>query len=411
MTDSDLAERRILLVDADAFFVAVARMADPQGAGKTPLLIVGGSAQQRGVVCSASYEARAFGVRSGMPMAQAIRLCPQATIVPVPRRACSQKSGEIHRVLERFAPVVEGASIDEWYLDMTGTEGLYHSEPLEDTAYRIRDDVRSATGLWVTIGGGSAKLVAKLAAERAKPKPGSDATGVLVVPAGDEELFMRQFRLAELPLVGPKLAARLEEAGLATVPDALGRDLGSLIRLLGDREGRWLYDRVRGIDDSSVSPREQAKSISRDETFPRDISGDTELERELQQLAARAAADLRGDGLLARTVTVRIRDHDFRNRSASRTVETPIESDRAILAIAKELLRRLRRKRRVPARLLSVALTSLSATGAEQLALFTGEGSAPETERDRQLSRAMDVVRARFGSAAIAAGRTPAGDS
>ena len=131
--------RRILLADADAFYVAVARLIDPEGAGKAALLIVGGSRESRGVVCSASYETRKFGVRSAMPTAQALKLCPQAMCVPVPRGACSRKSAEIRRVLQRFTPVVEGASIDEWYLDLGGTEQLYDNEPLERTAHRIRE--------------------------------------------------------------------------------------------------------------------------------------------------------------------------------------------------------------------------------------------------------------------------------
>jgi DNA polymerase IV len=402
--------RRILLVDADAFYVAVARMADPEGAGRAELLLVGGTPESRGVVCSASYPARAFGVRSGMPMARAVRLCPDAMVVPVPRKGCSRKSAEIRAVLERFAPVVETASIDEWYLDMTGTEGVYHDEPLELTAHCIRDEVKAATGISVTVGGGTAKLIAKLAAERGKPRPGSDSSGVLIVPAGEEQLFMNQFRLAEIPQVGPRFAERLVAAGLETVPDVLGRDLGSLIGILGEREARWLWDRASGVDGSAVSPRDEAKSISRDETFPRDIADDAGLARELQLLASRASADLRDEGLVARTVTVRIRDHDFTNRSASRTLDLPIESDRAVLAVARELLGRLRRKRRVPARLLSVALTSLSDGRGEQLALFGDASTLVETERDRQLSRAMDAVRARFGSGAIAAGRTPSED-
>jgi DNA polymerase IV len=402
--------RRILLVDADAFYVAVARMADPDGAGRADLLLVGGTPESRGVVCSASYPARAFGVRSGMPMARAVRLCPDAMVVPVPRKGCSRKSAEIRSVLERFAPVVETASIDEWYLDMTGTESLYHDEEMAFTAHHIRDEVKCGTGISVTVGGGTAKLIAKLAAERAKPRPGSDSSGVLIVPAGEEQLFMNQFRLAEIPQVGPRFAERLSAAGLETVPDVLARDLGVLIRLLGEREARWLWDRASGIDGAAVSPREEAKSISRDETFPRDIADDPGLVRELQQLASRAAADLRDEGLVARTVTVRIRDHDFTNRSASRTLDLPIESDRAVMAVARELLGRLRRKRRVPARLLSVALTSLSDGRGEQLALFGDEAAAVETERDRQLSRAMDAVRARFGAGAIASGRTPSED-
>src|SRR5256885_15168362 len=146
--------RRILLADADAFFVAVARLVDPEGAGREPLLIVGGTRESRGVVCSASYETRKYGVRSAMPISRALRLCPKAVCVPVPRKACSEKHREIRAVLERHAPAVEGASIDEWYLDLGGTEALYHGEALAVTATRIRADVVRATGISGSIGGG-----------------------------------------------------------------------------------------------------------------------------------------------------------------------------------------------------------------------------------------------------------------
>ncbi|MFI5243237.1 MAG: DNA polymerase IV, partial [Gemmatimonadales bacterium] len=221
--------RRILLADADAFYVAVARLVDPEGAGKAPLLIVGGSRESRGVVCSASYETRKFGVRSAMPTAQALKLCPQAMCVPVPRGACSLKSAEIRRVLQRFTPIVEGASIDEWYLDMDGTEALYEHEPLERTAQRIRSAVREATALSVSIGGGTNKLVAKMAVEVAKPKPDNNATGVHVVAPGDESSFLKRFLLAEIPLIGPKFQTRLERAGLRTVNDVLDHPLPELI--------------------------------------------------------------------------------------------------------------------------------------------------------------------------------------
>src|SRR3954468_15408864 len=201
--------RRILLADADAFHVAVARAVDPDGAGKAALLIVGGSRDSRGVVCSASYETRKFGVRSAMPIARALRLCPDAMCVPVPRKACSQKSGEIRAVLERYSPVVEGASIDEWYMDLAGTEGIYRDEPLAETAHRMRSAVHRATGLTISVGGGTNKLIAKLAVERAKPKPGSGADGVHIVPSGSEEEFLRSCTLAELPMVGPKFQERL----------------------------------------------------------------------------------------------------------------------------------------------------------------------------------------------------------
>lgn len=398
--------RRILLADADAFFVAVARLVDPEGAGREPLLIVGGTRQSRGVVCSASYETRAYGVRSAMPIARALRLCPQAMCVPVPRRACQQKSGEIRQVLERFSPVVEGASIDEWYLDLAGTEALYRHEPLAETARRIRDTIRRDTGLGVSFGGGTSKLIAKLAVERAKPKPGSDATGVHVVPPGEEAEFLRGFALADLPMVGPRFQERLSELGMRTVDDVLQYDLASLTRWIGAREAAWLYDRVRGIDAREVAPRLETRSISRDETFPEDIADDGALLRELLPLVARAASDLRAEGLTARTVTVRIRDHDFRTRSAGRTLEQGVMSDRVILAVARQLLARLRAARAVPARLLGVALTSLAEDeAADQLALFERERDAiVETDRDRAVARAVDQVRARFGPDGIRPG-------
>ena len=402
------APRRILLVDADAFFVAVARMVDPEVAGKTTLLIVGGSADSRGVVCSASYETRKFGVRSAMPMSQAVRLCPQALVVPVPRRACSEKSREIRAVLERFAPVVQAASIDEWYLDLAGTEQLYGGEPLADTARRIRDAVMKETGLSISIGGGTSKVVAKMAVETAKPKPGTGATGVHVVPPGGERDFMAQFELREIPLVGPKFAERLERFGLVRVPDLFQYDLSTLARWLGEREAEWLWERAQGIDDGVVEEREEAKSMGREETFARDIADDASLEQELLRLASRVAGDLRGDGLCARTITVRLKDHDFTSRSAARTLDEPVESDRVIYAVARELLAKLRAKRRVPARLVGVSLSSLAPTGTappRQLSFF---GEAPdritETDRDRAVSRLMDVVRGRFGNDAIGPG-------
>ena len=398
-----MSARRILLADADAFFVAVARMVDPDGAGKAPLLIVGGTRESRGVVCSASYEARRFGVRSAMPIARALRLCPDAMCVPVPRRACSEKSRHIRSVLERYAPVVEGASIDEWYLDLGGTEALYGNEPLATTASRIRDAVTRETALSLSIGGGTSKLVAKLAVERAKPKPGSGATGVHVVPPGAEARFLESFELAEIPFIGPRFQERLASLGMFRVPDVLQYDVATLSQWLGGREARWLFDRVRGIDDSEVEAHGESKSISRDETFPADIADDEELARELLALVTRAAADLRADGLTARTVTVRVRDFDFKTRQASRTLDTPVISDRVIWQVARVLLAKLRRARPVPARLIGVGLSSLAVDGtADQLALFErADVDVAETDRDRVLARTIDRVRSKFGDDGI----------
>jgi len=408
---------RILLADADAFFVAVARSVDPDGAGKAPLLIVGGRPGSRGVVCSASYETRAFGVRSAMSIAQALRLCPTAMCVPVPRQACSDASRAIRRVLERFTPVVEGASIDEWYLDLTGTEALYHHEPLDATARRMRESVRSATGLSLSIGGGSNKLIAKLAAERAKPSRSPLAGGVWIVPDGGEPDFMNDVALAEIPGIGPKLQARLRAVGLVTVRDALPHETPTLERWVGANTAAWLHDRVRGLSRTAVEARDRSRQLSREETFDRDIADPARLRSELRQLAAKVAADLRGDGLAARTITVKLRMNDFATHSAGRTLPEPVESDRGVTEPAVALLEKLRAKHRAPARLVGVSLSNLtSARLAEQLTMFETpvvEGVIPERERDRDLSRAVDRVREKYGDDAIRTGaprRVPIGE-
>ena len=401
--------RRILLADADAFYVAVARLVDPHGAGKAPLLIVGGSAEGRGVVTSASYEARAFGVHSAMPTARAIRLCPKALVVPVPFEACVKKGREIRRALQQFTPVVDQASSDEFYLDMSGTERLYHDEPLANTARRIRDAVLKATSLTVSIGGGTSKVVAKLAAGVAKPMPGSEGTGVHIVEPGRELEFMRQFALADIHGVGPRFQERLAKCGLVSVEDALRHDVKVLQRWLGKNGGAWLYDRVRGIDGAHVPGDRQARSISRDETFAADLNDDAALAQHLQHLVDRATTDLRASGLRSRTVTVRLRDADFTDRQASRTVRETITSDRAVMAVAWPLLARLRAARPKPARLIGVALSGLvDAEAPAQLSLFQREPEGPaDTKRDQALSQAMDELRSRFGRRAIVRGRTP----
>lgn len=389
----------------------MARLVDPEGAGRAPLLIVGGSAEQRGVVTSASYEARAYGVHSAMPMARAVRLCPAATVVPVPWEACAEKSADMADVLRRFTPAVERASSDEFYADLSGTEKLYRGEPLAATAARIREAVRRETSLSVSIGGGTSKLVAKLAAGIAKPRAGGTGAGVCVVAPGAEPEFLLQFSLADLPSVGPRFQERLARLGWRTVRDVVPLDRRVLVAALGEREGAWLYERVRGIDRAPVEPDREAKSMSRDETFAADIDDTAQLEARLRALADRASADLRDAGLVARTVTVKLRDADFITRQAGRTLPEPVSSDRAVYAVARELLARLRAARPVPARLLGVALSQLAPgeeEGPRQLSLLEAPAANPvETERDRAIARLIDQVREKFGPDALGRGAQP----
>ena len=387
--------RRILLADCDSYFVRCAMLADPDGAGKAELLLVGGKASGRGVVTSASYAARKFGVHAGMPMSQALRLCPRAMAVPVPGEMVQRKHVEVRAVLEEFAPVVEAASVDEFYLDLTGTEALYHHEPLADTARRIQQAVMARTEISLSIGAATQRTLAKMAASVNKP------FGVHVVEPGDEASFIARFDLADIPGVGPAFAESLRRRGATRVADLVPLDEATLVSWIGEGRGRWLYRLTHGLhEESGITPRAPQKSVSHERTFPRDIASEEEIEAKLLYLVGETGASLRADGLRARTVTVKIRYGDFTDKTASRTVAEPIESDRALYAVARELLRQLRAQRRGGIRLLGVGVSKLGVDdGAEPMLFEPPQGL--ESDRDRRLSAATDRLRGRFGKEAV----------
>jgi DNA polymerase-4 len=409
------AHRRILLVDCDAFFVQVARLEDPEGAGAHPLLIVGGTPEGRGVVTSASYEARRFGVHSAMSTAEAIRLCPDAFVAPVPREACLSKSRAIMQALQVISPIVSPASIDEYYLDFSGTERMLHGEPLEATARRIQQHVLEESSIQVSIGGATNRTIAKMAAGRAKP------AGVRIVAPGEEAAFMRELALSDIQGVGPAFTAELAGHGLVTVEDALRVGDKWLLEWFGKGRGGWLARIIRGIDTHTVMPHETRRSLSSENTFGRNLVEDHDIERELLRLSCSVAAALRGEGLRARTVTIKLRDPDFTTRQASRTLREAIESDQAVFNVARTLLEGLRHPRPsgagtrrpdprptacirqavpgagTPVRLLGVQLSGFVERDVpRQLVLF--EEGESERERDRKLARVSDDLRERFGS-------------
>ena len=250
-------------------------------------------------MCSASYETRKFGVRSAMPISRALRLCPEAMCVPVPGKACSRKHREIRAVLDRFAPVVESASIDEWYMDLAGTEALYHNEPLATTGRRIRDAVMEATNLSVSIGGGTSKLVAKLAVERAKPKPGTGATGVHIVAPGQEAEFLAP-SLSQICRRRDQVRTTAK-LGMKTVRDVFHRSGDPLPLARDRREGctRRAWHRSLAVEASASEEHIARRDIRR--RLRSDRSG-----RELLAIVTRAASGLRGVDSDS-TITVRIR--------------------------------------------------------------------------------------------------------
>lgn len=391
--------RRILHVDVDAMFVQCAVMADPERLADEPLILVGGSPTGRGVVTSASYGCRAFGVRSAMPMATALRLCPRATVVRVPGEMIRRKSRELREELARWTPVMAVASVDEAYLDLTGTEALHRYAPLVETAETIQREVKSATGLDVSIGGGSNRLVAKLATAFAKPN------GVFVVPPGEEEAFVAGLRISDLIGVGPSLERALHQRGVTTMAALRALDVATMEGWWGRERAEWLWRRCRGIDDSPVEPRVDSRSVSSETTFPQDVDDDGQLEEALLAQVVDASGSLRGKDLFARTVTVKLRFTDFSVRSRSRTLDSPVQTERAIFAVARQLLGELRSRRGGPVRLIGVGLTNLDASGENVQGRLLDLAPPPETERDRTLAEAADRLRRRFGRDAVQPGR------
>jgi DNA polymerase-4 len=383
---------RILHVDLDAFFVEVCRQRHPELRG-VELLVVGGRRDQRGVVQSASYGARKYGVHAGMPIAQAVRLCPAATFFQGSFIHYRDASRAVRAVLQRFSPTVVMASLDEAYLDFAGTDRLYPASLLP-VAERVRDTVRDETGLDCSIGIGPNRMIAKLASDCAKPR------GLMEVRAGWEEGFLAGLPLSALPGVGPKTAARWAELGLTEVHQVQRMDEDALTRLVGG-EARGLKRRAHGHGGSTLRGERLPKSVSRETTLSRDLRDPEELEAILSLLTARVAGQLREEQLVGRTVTLKLRHDDFHTVTRRRTLEAATDLDAELYEAARSLFREafeeVRRRNR-GVRLIGIAATNLGV--AAEADLF----EPPERQRLRDLSVAVDKVRGKYGFGAVTPG-------
>jgi DNA polymerase-4 len=376
---------RILHVDLDAFFVEVCRQQHPE-LRDIELLVVGGRRDQRGVVQSASYGARRFGIHAGMPIAEAVQLCPQATFFQGAFSHYRSASLAVRAVLDEFSPTVVMASLDEAYLDFAGTERL-HPVSLLPVAEQLRDTVQQKTGLDCSVGIGPNRMIAKLASDCAKPR------GLMEVRAGWEKGFLAGLPLRALPGVGPKTAERWAELGLVDVHQVQQMEERPLERLIG-ADARVLKIRAQGQGGTVLRPHRLPKSVSRETTLSRDVRDPAELERILALLTARVAGQLRDEQILARTVTMKLRHDDFRTVTRRQTLETATDLDAELYLTARTLFRtafdEVRRRDR-GVRLIGIAATNLG-TSAEP-DLFEG----PERGRLRQLTAAVDKVRGKFG--------------
>lgn len=383
---------RILHVDLDAFFVEVCRQRHPE-LRDVELLVVGGRRDQRGVVQSASYGARRYGVHAGMPIAQAVRLCPAATFFQGSFVHYRDASRTVRAVLQRFSPTVVMASLDEAYLDFAGTDRLYPVSLLP-VAERIRNTVREETGLDCSIGIGPNRMIAKLASDCAKPR------GLMEVRTGWEEGFLAGLPLSALPGVGPKTAARWAELGLLDVYQVQGMEEEALARLVGG-DARGLKRRAHGYGGSTLRGERLPKSVSRETTLSRDRRDPEELEAILSLLTARVAGQLREEQLVGRTVTLKLRHDDFRTVTRRRTLESATDLDAELYGAARELFREafeeVRRRNR-GVRLIGVAATNLGV--ATEVDLF----EPIERQRLRELTAAVDKVREKYGFGAVTPG-------
>lgn len=376
---------RIVHVDLDAFFVEVCRQQHPK-LRHVELLVVGGRRDQRGVVQSASYGARRFGIHAGMPIAEAVRLCPQATFFQGAFAHYRTASLTVRTVLQDFSPTVVMGSLDEAYLDFAGTERLYPVSLLP-VAEQLRDKVRQETGLDCSVGIGPNRMLAKLASDYAKPR------GLMEVRAGWEEGFLAGLPLRALPGIGPKTAERWARFGLVDVYQVQTMEERELVRLIGP-DARPLKLRVQGQGGTVLRPHRLPKSVSRETTLSRDVRDPAELERILALLTARVAGQLRDEQILARTVTMKLRHDDFRTVTRRQTLETATDLDAELYHAARSLFRTAFdqvRQRDRGVRLIGIAATNLG-TAAEP-DLF----EAPERDRLRQLTAAVDKVRGKFG--------------
>jgi len=384
--------RAIIHLDLDAFYASVERQRRPELRGRP--VIVGGAGTgrtARAVVSAASYEARRYGVHSAMPLGRAVRLCPQAVLLPVDFPAYRQASAQIFALARLLTPLVEPLSLDEAYLDVTATPG----EP-PDMAAHLRDQILERTGLHASFGVATCKTVAKIASDLRKPQ------GFVVVHPGEEAEFLRPLPLRTLPGLGPATANTLAGLGLQTLGDLARHPPALLERRLGRAGALSLTRRAQGIDTSPVTPPTTPKSISREETYDRDVADVDQLRDRLRHLSADVGRRLRAAGLSARTVSLKLRYADFTTLARQRSLGEGSDSDAVITAGAVALLASTHQPGQA-VRLLGVGVHNLE--DAAQLDLF----SAPAAARDRRLDATLDQLRRRFGPDALRRG-APAPD-
>ncbi|TMF15278.1 MAG: DNA polymerase IV [Chloroflexi bacterium] len=385
-----MGPRGIIHMDLDAFYASVEQLRRPELRGK-PVIVGGGDAgggraqMSRGVVSAASYEARVHGVHSAMPLATALRLCPHAIVVPVDFAAYRAASSAIFVIAREYTPLIEPLSLDEAFLDVTGSARRHGPAP--QIAALIRDRVLAECSLHASFGVATCKTVAKVASELRKPR------GFVVVAAGDEASFLAPLPLRSLPGLGPATETALSGLGIRTLGELAALPLELVQRRVGNVQGRSIWERARGVDESPVTVPGRPRSVSREETFARDLDDRATLGQRLADLSADVASRLRAGAWTARTVTLKLRYSDFTTITRQESLPSGTDSDRDVRNAARRLFDAAWSGARV--RLLGVGVAGLEDVA--QMDLFTRPASA-------RLDHTLDAVRKRFGHNAIRRG-------
>jgi DNA polymerase-4 len=379
--------RCIFHIDLDAFFVSVEQALNPELKGKP--VIVGGDPERRGVVASASYEARPFGIHAGMPLSKARRLCPQAIFIRANFSRYRDASNRFMEILADFSPDIEPLGLDEAYLDITGYEEPYGSP--RKLARAIKERINKELKLTASVGIGTCKVVAKIASTSCKPD------GLLEIAPGKEQAFLNPLPIAKLPGVGEKTEQSLKEMGITTIGELAALSLDTITRRFG-AIGTVMHSYARGIDDREVEAPGEAKSISQQLTFARDTLDRNFLEANLHNLCQEVCQELRSQNKRAKCVAIRLRYADFKTITRQVTLTEASDVTPIVFATAQQLLSKTLAQQEKPIRLIGIRISSL--VGEEkQLPMFDSGMEKPE-----HLDKAIDKIRSKYGSTAIKTG-------
>lgn len=378
-------------VDIDAFFASVEQLDNPSYRGKP--VIVGGEPGKRGVVSTCSYEARKFGVHSAMPMSRACSLCPDGIFLRGRMSRYNEKSREVMCVFGEFSPEVRQMSIDEAFLNMSGTEKLLGLP--EESAIALKVRIRNVTGLTVSVGIAPNRYIAKIASGLNKPD------GLCLVHPGEEQAFMEGLRVKDIWGIGEKTRTRLEEAGFSTVGSLLRCSKGLLQSILGTSGGDFLYAVIRGIDTGVFSSESSTKSISTERTFEYDIADEEFIETALLELASEVMYRLLDEGYSGKTIHLKIRYSDFRTVSIQETGDTSVNDTGDLYARVKKLFYQ-KYDRSAPIRLLGISIHNITeGSGNDQLSLF-GQGAAT---KKRKIEEALHALARKRGKKLVTRAR------